>query len=133
ERSKEIEDERTLLHTSMTYAGDHSGEEKEEQFFSPTLIWAFISFLTTFFLFDWVIREKNAQVSIRFLFTRKSMKVYLIEHFAFYTGMLFMIDIGVFYLFDLLYGNIFTLPFLASLLVCRFLWTSSAFLISLWI
>src|SRR5699024_2893760 len=77
ERSKEIEDERTLLHTSMTYAGDHSGEEKEEQFFSPTLIWAFISFLTTFFLFDWVIREKNAQVSIRFLFTRKSMKVYL--------------------------------------------------------
>ncbi|MEJ8778009.1 ABC transporter permease [Pseudogracilibacillus sp. ICA-222130] len=133
ERSKEIEAERTLLHTSMKYRGDEQHTSNAASFFSPTFIWVFISFLTTFFLFDWVIKEKNAHVATRFLFTKKSVTTYLLEHFILYTVGLFMIDVIVFFIFHFLYNEQISWTFFLTLFLCRYVWNSSAFLISMWI
>ncbi|HIV73855.1 MAG TPA: ABC transporter permease [Candidatus Pseudogracilibacillus intestinigallinarum] len=133
ERSKEIEAERTLLHTSMKYKGDEQRTSDAASIFSPMFIWVFISFLTTFFLFDWVIKEKNAHVATRFLFTRKSVTTYLFEHFILYTIGLFIIDVIAFFIFHLLYNEQISWKFFITLFICRYVWNSSAFLISLWI
>src|SRR5699024_10975326 len=128
--SKQIEADQQLLQTTMDYAGTNTNKSVSANTINPVEVWAYLVMLGTFFLFDWVLKEKHADVAVRFLYTKQSLKTYLLQHFLLYTTVLFILDVITMCLFEWLYGGMLSLRLLAALLFYRILLNSSAFLIS---
>ncbi|MFC4402623.1 ABC transporter permease [Gracilibacillus xinjiangensis] len=99
-KSKQVQAEEDLLNNEFRYAGGKATGNKVAIEWNPWLIWAFPAMLFTIFLFDWVIKEQNASVAVRFPFTRVKYPIYMLLNISFYIILLLIMDLftaGVFY------------------------------------
>lgn len=126
--SKEIEAEQQLLETSIVYYGQDDHERDHISIIQPWLIWAYLSLLATFLLFDWIIKERTAEARSRFSFMAISFKRYLVQNLLVYTVLLFIFDLMAWMIFG---GNQRSGLFLLSLLTFRAMLNLSIFLLAL--
>ncbi|HLR79107.1 MAG TPA: ABC transporter permease [Bacillota bacterium] len=103
-KSKEIQSGQQLLQTSFTFSQSMKPSTNEDlQFWSPWELWALFTILSTFLLFDWVIKERSSGVIHRFAFTRMSFQQYLIGNLFIYTIVLLLFDVVTVIIFDLIF------------------------------
>ncbi len=103
--SIEKQESQQLLQTNFTY--QNQSVEVQEDEVLPIIntwgIWAIFSMLSTFFLFDWVLKEKRPELHIRWLFTATSFKKFASISFVFYTVIMVIVDgLSLFLLSELL-------------------------------
>ncbi|WP_368654060.1 ABC transporter permease [Ornithinibacillus sp. 4-3] len=133
EHSKEIENEQHLMDTTLQFKDGEIIEESEGTTIEPWTIWAYIALLSTMLMFDWIIKERRANVRERFLFTRMTFKNYLAQHFLIYTGLLFLFDLLTMFIFHYYYQETISLQFISALLLFRMMINMSSFILALWI
>lgn len=130
--AKQIEEEEHLLDSSLVFSGQQKAVKESPNLLNHWGIWAILTFLSTSFLFDFIIKEKKKPVTLRFLFTRYSFKTYLLQNFFIYSGLLFIIDIATAYWFAYMFtGESVTLQFIGLLLLYRLTINAIVFLLAL--
>ncbi|WP_080874182.1 ABC transporter permease [Oceanobacillus timonensis] len=121
-----IEENENLIFTDFYLLGEEAQDDTGFSLFqNPWGLWSLFTLLSTFFLFDWLIKEKNAVARIRFTFNRFSFQTYLLSNLLLYILGLFVLDMLAWGVFYLLYDESFSLSqlvYLASfrLTVCMF-------------
>lgn len=128
--SKEKQERTDLLQTTFRYSQshlDHSAGSTQKGIWG---LWAFFSLLTTFFLFDWLVKEKSQRIKIRWTFTKTTFWHYAVTNLILYTLILLLID-GVMVVVTMLlgYGKI-TVSFMLSLILYRFIINLIAFIVA---
>nr|WP_198044762.1 ABC transporter permease [Lysinibacillus timonensis] len=82
-----------LLQTSFSYHGTmESIEDEVVPFFNVWAVWSLFSVISTFFLFDWLIKENREEVRIRWQYTKISLKKYAFANLLIYTFVLLILD-----------------------------------------
>ncbi|SER27215.1 ABC-2 type transport system permease protein [Gracilibacillus ureilyticus] len=121
-KSNQIQAEEDLLNNEFRYLGDKFSSSNSGIEWNPWMIWAFAAMLFTLFLFDWVIKERNAIVGIRFYFAKIKFSNYMLYSLSFYILLLFIIDLLTAAAFYLLYQNSINLITLLSyrITICLF-------------
>src|SRR5699024_4903461 len=105
--------------------------DADDTLLQPWNLWAIITLLTTFMLFDWVIKEKKSSVTLRFVYGKVSLKQYLLRNMLIYLFVLFVIDVVTMGVFHLLFNETISMKLLISLVGYRVMLTTCAFLFSL--
>lgn len=115
-----IEESENLIFTNFTLLGeDAETEEGFSLFHDPWGLWSIFSLLSTFFLFDWLIKEKNAASRIRFTFNRFSFPTYLLSNLLLYSFGLFVLDMLTWGIFHVLYDERFNVTQMTYLISFR--------------
>ena len=115
-----IEESENLIFTNFTLLGeDTETDEGFSLFQNPWGLWSVFSLLSTFFLFDWLIKEKNATTRIRFIFNRFSFPTYLLSNLLLYSMGLFVLDMLTWGIFHILYDEGFSISQLVYLVSFR--------------
>ncbi|MBY7143203.1 ABC transporter permease [Virgibacillus sp. NKC19-3] len=134
EKSKQIEADENLLHTTFSFSGE---DEKAEMGGNDVTIWniwglwAVFSVLSTLLLFDWVIKEQRPSLRSRFAFIRMPFKAYLLQNVLLYTVLLFGIDLVAVLTFYLLHDEQMSISFIGTLLIYRFTLITGSFVLAL--
>ncbi|WP_138416080.1 ABC transporter permease [Aquibacillus sediminis] len=94
--SDQIRERESLLHSSFSFYNQQTKQEKESA--PPSVwnvwgIWASIAVLTTFFLFDWVVKEQRPSMKQRLSLLKISFKSYLVRNGLIYLAVLFVADL----------------------------------------
>ncbi|WP_169716151.1 ABC transporter permease [Ureibacillus manganicus] len=128
--SIEKQESRQLLGTSFSYQNQpiQTTEGEVLPIFHTWGIWAFFSLISTFFIFDWVLKEKRQELHIRWLFTSTSFKRFAFTSFVFYTVGKMIIDGGSLLLLSNLLNEPISLPFWKSFLLFELVINLLAFL-----
>ncbi|WP_190279379.1 ABC transporter permease [Ornithinibacillus gellani] len=85
-KSQTIQKDENLLRSSFTYLGEADSMESGELVsWNVWGLWSIAALLATFFLFDWIIKERTSGVGPRFAFFRMSHRAYLIGNMFIYT------------------------------------------------
>lgn len=95
--SKEKQQSQQLLQTSFNYYDEDTTGTNIVDTTTPMLfqiwgIWALCMMISTFFLFDWVLKEKRKEIQMRWIFTSYSFKKYAMYNLIVYTVLLLSID-----------------------------------------
>ncbi|WP_235988811.1 ABC transporter permease [Aquibacillus kalidii] len=92
--SNQIREDESLLHSSFSFHNQTVPvqEENSISLWNVWGIWSFFSLLTTFFLFDWVIKEKQSSIRIRLSFLKMSFKDYLLRNWIVYLILFMLFD-----------------------------------------
>lgn len=131
-RSKEIVQEQKLLEVDFSFADAGAGkDDADDTLLQPWNLWAIITLLTTFMLFDWVIKEKKASATLRFVYGKVSFKRYLLQNMLIYLFVLFVMDVVTMGVFYFLFDETISMKLLISLIGYRVMLTTCAFLFSL--
>lgn len=131
QRSKEIVEEQQLLHVDFSFAGEPSDEQDQSTYLiNPEHLWMLITILSTFMIFDWVVKEKREQVINRLIFTQLAIKSYLLNNWLIYTILLFGFDCLTMYIFSETFGTSISLKVIMSLFSFRIMINSCIFMIS---
>jgi len=132
DRSKEIVEEQKLLDVDFSFSDSESGaSDTEDTLLKPWNMWAIMTLLATFMLFDWVIKEKEASATLRFVYGKLSFKQYLLRNMLIYMCLLFATDLITMGLFHVLFDEAISTKLLISLIGYRVMLTTCAFLFSL--
>jgi len=131
-RSKEIVQEQKLLEVDFSFADAGAGkDDADDTLLQPWNLWAIITLLATFMLFDWVIKEKKASATLRFVYGKVSFKRYLLQNMLIYLFVLFVMDVVTMGVFHFLFDETISMKLLISLIGYRVMLTTCAFLFSL--
>ena len=132
ERSKEIEQEQKLLDVDFTFAQtDEQVDTENKSILHSWGIWALLSLLATFMLFDWVIKENHSTITARFAFGKVSFKKYVLQNALLYTGLLFLFDLCTIVFFHLLLDERMSISIIVSLLFYRIMMNSCIFIFTM--
>lgn len=131
ERSKEIEREQNLLQTTLIFHDSKDNEATSLLFIDPWTIWILMTFLATFLLFDWVIKENKRSLHQRLSFSKVSFKYYLIGNGLIYTVCLLVIDLITLGILALLFDMSLTFTMVMTIICYRFTLNIFVFLLSL--
>lgn len=132
QRIHSIEESENLLFTSFTLMGEKADTETGFSLFeNPWGLWAIFTLLSTFFLFDWLVKERNAAARIRFAYNRFSFQQYLIRNLICYIFGLLLLDVISWISFSFLYNEEWNITQFLLLLSYRITICMLAFLISL--
>ncbi|UOQ49963.1 ABC transporter permease [Gracilibacillus caseinilyticus] len=93
-KSKQIQTKENLLIHQFQYQGERAVADKNEATLNPWVIWAFSTMLITIFVFDWVIKERQQHVSVRFHFMKIPYPKYIVLNVLIYL-LLFLITDGI--------------------------------------
>ena len=118
EASMEMQSSQELLQTNFSYQ-NQSVEVTDDELlpvFNTWGIWAFFSLISTFFIFDWVIKENRPELHIRWFFTSTNFKKFASISFVFYTVIMFIVDGVTIYLLSKLLQQPFTIDLWISIL-----------------
>ncbi|WP_068676408.1 ABC transporter permease [Oceanobacillus sp. Castelsardo] len=130
-KTEEIEVQENLLHTNFSFQKEIELKENSPIAIWDTWgLWALISLLCTFFLFDWVIKERRTSLNPRYAFMFLSMRNYLLIQLLVYIFILYVFDLIAVYVFHLLLNEAINFTLICSLLMYRILITISAFLLA---
>src|SRR5699024_5476276 len=132
EKSKQVQVDQQLLQTHFSFFNKNV-EDKGNDFtlFNTWNIWALITLLSTFLLFDWSIKERKPSIQPRFIFMRISMKNYFIKNLLLYIGLLFVFDMIAMFSFSYFLDEEITLSLIGVIFSYRILISLGAFLLSL--
>lgn len=131
ERSKEIEQEQKLLEVDFTFAQtDVQVEAEDVGIVKPWNVWALLSLLASFMLFDWVMKENRPTITPRFVFGKYSFKMYVLKNAFLYTGLFFIFDLLTMFLFNYCFNEMISLSLIASLFFYRLMLNSCVFIFS---
>ncbi|WP_274307141.1 ABC transporter permease [Solibacillus daqui] len=81
-----------LLTVDFSFYNESSTPTKKDVLLSPWGIWAFFALISTFYLLDWIIKESNHPVVVRWLQTKISYTTYFFNTLGFYLLFMFGID-----------------------------------------
>ena len=130
-KSRERQQNEALLQTTFTYYDADSGVTDSRL---PILevfgVWALFAMITTFFLFDWVLKESRPSLRPRWLFTFISFRRYALGMLLLYTSILFLVDVLTVVVFSALFGVVMTSKLLISLFFFRLTINLLAFLLA---
>lgn len=95
------------------------GEVKENKtpLLSPVAIWSSLTLLSTWFLFDWVMKERRQTLRVRWQLARESFAHYVIKQLALFTSLFYIMDV----LFFSFFLTINDASFFIHLLIYRFI------------
>ncbi|GAA5417086.1 hypothetical protein Pryu01_02147 [Paraliobacillus ryukyuensis] len=130
--SNQIKQEEALLDTDFSFnqqAKQHQ-ENKALSLWNVWGIWSVFAFLTTFFLFDWVIKEKQSAIKVRLSLLPISFKGYLVRNGLLYGGLLLLSDLINMSLLSLYTGQTIDRNQVLAIIVFRFTICLGAFLIA---
>lgn len=131
-KSKEIEADENLLHTTFSFADvAQSSGDNEIVVWNTWGLWALFILLATLLLFDWVIKENRLSLMPRFAFNRISFKSYLLLNVGFYTILMILFDLTAFATFYLLLDESINMQLIWSILTYRIMLNAGAFLLTL--
>ncbi|SDJ97384.1 ABC transporter permease [Sediminibacillus albus] len=92
--SKKIQEEESLLHTSFAFLNQAEQVEDDSiSIWKVSGVWALFNLFTTFFLFDWLIKERRASIRKRLSLLRISFKSYLLQNAFLYLVLLAIFDV----------------------------------------
>ncbi len=132
EESQVRQQNEALLTTDFSYQ-KNDGRIQEDT--SPLLktwgIWSLFSVLSTFFLFDWVLKENTAAISPRWRFTTFSFTQYAGLQLVLYTLLLFLMDLVAATLFNFFFNEHITSTFIFSLFLFRVVLNLFVFLLAI--
>jgi len=130
QESIEKQETQQLLQTSFSYLNNESGPTEDGVF--PIIntwgIWALFSLMTTFFLFDWVIKEKREELHIRWLFTSTGFEKFASFGLIIYTVIMILIDALTFLLLSVFLQQQVSVKLWLSLFIFRIVINLLAFL-----
>ncbi len=92
-------------------------EDAKTLLLSPVVIWSSLTLLSTWFLFDWIIKVRIQTLRVRWQLARETFAHYVIKQFCLFTGFFFVLDLLFFSL--ILHMN--DLSFFIHLFVYRFI------------
>ncbi|RKQ37965.1 ABC transporter permease [Oceanobacillus halophilus] len=128
-KAKNIQVEEDLLLTTFSFANTPNASKDPN--ITPVNtwgIWAVLSLLSTFLIFDWVIKERKSVLLLRYPFIRFSIKSFLLRNLLLYTMLLFFVDIITVILFHYVLNESLTLAGIGLLFMYRFMINLGAFL-----
>lgn len=125
EDSKKRQFEKDLLQIDYSIYNGTSMRNEFVPFITIWSFWAMFSMLATFFLFDWVVKERQQAVRIRWRFMRETFSSYAMKQLLLYFVLLFMTDL----LFLSIVGSV-SLKLIMSIFVYRIIIISMAFFIA---
>ncbi|GGJ84521.1 hypothetical protein GCM10007063_03820 [Lentibacillus kapialis] len=126
-RSRKIQEEESLLDTTLKFKGHPEPIDDNQRLFSVWGLWGIFSLLSTLLVFDWVIKEKQSNAIVRLAFSRWSLKSYWLQNLALYIVLLFAIDLVTAGSLYFIFGEGMQ-PF--NLLIYQLLISMAAFLIA---
>ncbi|WP_112180945.1 ABC transporter permease [Paraliobacillus zengyii] len=93
--SNEIREEEALLHSTFSF---YNQKDPKQQDSSISLwnvwgIWSFFALLTTFYIYDWVIKERRSTVKVRLSLLKISFRSYMIGNAFIYLALLSLFDV----------------------------------------
>src|SRR5699024_4139429 len=124
ETSKIVQQEEDLLRSTFTYANNPTNQATST--FNVWVVWALLSILSTMLLFDWVIKERLKEITVRFPFMKISFPNYLLGNLLIYAVILFLMDvvsfIFIFHFFNGIHLSLFGTLFFFRLffILCLF-------------
>lgn len=125
--SKNIQHRENLLQTSLHFAGEGKSSTGEKGWLELWAVWACLQMLATFLMFDWVVREQQAGVGMRFAFMKVAYKHYLLGHLLLYVLLGLCVDVLTLSVFWLGFSE--SVP-LGSLVVYQLFLSTGAFLLA---
>lgn len=132
EQSKYIQAEQQLLHTTFSFENTDVAEKNTDfVLFKPWAIWALSTLLSTFLLFDWLIKERRPSIMPRFIFMRLSLKNLLIQNLFIYIIVMLIFDVIAMASFNLFLQETITFPLIGAVFFYRLLISLGAFLVAL--
>ncbi|MBO0587676.1 ABC transporter permease [Sporosarcina sp. E16_8] len=131
ERSRERQKSEALLQSSFNYYDkDNTTEEQVLPLLKAWGVWAFFAIITTFFLFDWMLKENRPSMRQRWLFTEISYEKYASGSLLFFTVIIFFMDLVTAFIFSSLFQEALTIRVLISLFSFRLTINLLAFLLA---
>lgn len=131
ESSREREKSEALLRSSFSYYDkENTAEEQTLPLLKAWGVWAFFAIITTFFLFDWMLKENRPSMRQRWLFTEISFKKYACGSLLFFTVIIFLMDLVTAFIFSSLFQEAWTIRVLVSLFAFRLTINLLAFLLA---
>lgn len=130
-KSKDIQVEQQLLHSTFSFTNTEATKGTTFTLFKTWSIWALGALLSSFFLFDWLIKERRPGIMPRFTFMRLSLKSFLVQNLFIYVILLFLFDGLTLITFYLLLQEPVTLSLIGAMISYRLLISLGAFLLAL--
>lgn len=128
-KSKSIQKEENLLQTRFSFANTEQIAASNELIIWNTWgLWAIFSVLSTFLLFDWLIKENNANILPRFAFIRFSFKNYILKNFLLYTMLYLLFDAIAISVFHTFLHEPISLSFIGAIISFRLIVNTGIFL-----
>lgn len=88
-----IKTETNLVNQTFYFQGEQQNNEGEKSV-NPWMLWAYITFLSTLFMFDFVTRETINSASNRFYFMRYSYTLFMLLTLLILNSVMLLIDIS---------------------------------------
>lgn len=130
--SKQVQKEENLfLSTFSFFPAETEKKSVDHAILDIWAIWALLNLLVTFLLTDWVIKEKENNVSLRFSFMRFSYPGYLVSNAILYFILQLCFDMAAGFIFHYTLQVDFHFSTLFSLLGLQISFSSAAFLLAL--
>ncbi|WP_053218265.1 ABC transporter permease [Virgibacillus senegalensis] len=126
--SKEIKKQEALLHTTFSFHQSEKQEDTSISLWNIWGIWAAFALLSTFFLFDWLIKERQSSITLRLSLLNISYKSYLLYNGLIYLALLWLVDGIVLGIFDYYLDEQIRLADFLSMLSFQFSISTIAFL-----
>ncbi|MEK5069091.1 ABC transporter permease [Sporosarcina sp. FSL K6-1508] len=129
--SREKQKSEALLQSSFSYYDmEHTALEQTPPLVNVWGVWAFFAIITTFFLFDWMLKENRPSMRQRWLFTEITFEKYALVSLSFFTVSIFLMDLVTAFLFSSLFQEALTIRVLVSLFAFRLTINLLAFLLA---
>lgn len=130
-KSRERQQSESLLTTELSFQNsDGYIQEDPTPLLQTWGVWSLLTLLTTFLLYDWVLKEHTSAIKPRWLFTKISFTQYATLHFVIYTILLLAMDLTTVVVFHFFYQEHITISFIFSLLIFRLTINLFAFLLA---
>ncbi|NYF25340.1 ABC transporter permease [Sporosarcina sp. JAI121] len=129
--SRDRQKSEALLQSSFSYYDKQNrANEQSIPLVKAWGVWTIFAIITTFFLFDWMLKENRPSMRQRWLFTEISFKKYALGSLLLLTAIIYAMDIITAIIFTSLFQEAFTIRVLFVLFVFRLTINLLAFLLA---
>ncbi|WP_284139788.1 MULTISPECIES: ABC transporter permease [unclassified Virgibacillus] len=132
-KSKEIQKEEDLLTSTFSFFGETKKQGSSSRLWDPNPwgIWGLFLILSTFFLFDWMVKEREKKLTSRFAFMRISFSAYLLGNAFLYLLLFLIIDSLSFVILQRIYDSSISTELFLSIITFRWMTVAGSFIIAL--
>lgn len=125
--SKTIQKQEDLLQVRLHFANEDQVSAGSKNWLELWAVWACLQMLATFLIFDWVVRERQAGVGMRFVFMKIGYKHYMLGHLLLYALLGLCMDVLTLSVFEFGFSESISV---GSLVVYQLFLSVAAFLLA---